>query len=54
MFQPFVTLDGANRQPGHGLGLAIAQRAVQAHGGSIKASNRPEGGLQMIIRIPLH
>ena len=53
MFQPFVTLDGANRQPGHGLGLAIAQRAVQAHGGSIVARNRPEGGLQMLIKLPL-
>ncbi|GGP27712.1 ATP-binding protein [Silvimonas amylolytica] len=53
MFQPFVQLDGENRQPGYGLGLAIAQRAVQAHGGTIIATNRPEGGLAMIIRLPL-
>ncbi|MDR3425982.1 MULTISPECIES: ATP-binding protein [Silvimonas] len=53
MFQPFVQLDGENRQPGYGLGLAIAQRAVQAHGGTIKATNRAQGGLMISIRLPL-
>jgi K+-sensing histidine kinase KdpD len=36
-----------------GLGLAITERAVRLHGGTVKASNRPEGGLQVEIRLPL-
>ena len=34
-------------------GLAITERAVRLHGGTVKASNRPEGGLQVEIRLPL-
>lgn len=55
LFRPFYRLDDArNRQTGGvGLGLAITERAVRLHGGSVKASNRPEGGLQVEIRLPL-
>ena len=35
------------------LGLAIAQRAVDAHGGAIRASNVPGGGLSVEIELPL-
>ena len=38
---------------GFGLGLAIASRAVEMHGGSIKASNLPGGGLSVAITLPL-
>lgn len=38
---------------GFGLGLAIASRAVEMHGGSIKASNLPGGGLSVVIILPL-
>ena len=38
---------------GFGLGLAIASRAVEMHGGSIKASNLPGGGLSVAIILPL-
>ncbi len=55
VFRPFYRLDDArNRQTGGvGLGLAITERAVRLHGGTIKASNRPEGGLSVEIRLPL-
>lgn len=43
----------AGKMDGHGLGLAIAQRVVAAHGGSIVASNRQGGGLIVEIRLPL-
>jgi two-component system sensor histidine kinase CpxA len=54
IFQPFYRIDDArNRQTGGaGLGLAIADRAVRLHGGRVRASNRPEGGLEVEIRIP--
>ena len=54
IFQPFYRIDDArNRQTGGaGLGLSIADRAVRLHGGRVRASNRPEGGLEVEIRIP--
>jgi signal transduction histidine kinase len=55
LFQPFYRLDDArNRETGGvGLGLAITERTVRLHGGSVSAANRPEGGLVVEIRIPI-
>jgi two-component system sensor histidine kinase CpxA len=55
LFRPFYRLDDARgRQTGGvGLGLAITERAVRLHGGAVRASNRPEGGLMVEIRLPL-
>jgi signal transduction histidine kinase len=55
LFQPFYRLDDARgRQTGGvGLGLAITERAVRFHGGSVAATNRAEGGLMVEIRLPL-
>jgi len=54
IFQPFFR-SGASRSgvDGHGLGLAIAQRVVLAHGGDIGAANREDGGLRVTISLPL-
>ena len=54
LFRPFYRIDDARgRQTGGvGLGLAIAERAVRLHGGTIQASNRSEGGLVIEIRLP--
>lgn len=52
VFEPFYRIEGQNAK-GFGLGLAIAQLAVQAHGGSIHAANASEGGLQVRIALPL-
>ena len=38
---------------GYGLGLAIAQRAIQAHGGEITPPQPPGGGLGITILPPL-
>ncbi len=54
VFEPFFRSNpGKNNIDGHGLGLAIAQRVVHAHGGSIVARNREGGGLQVAIALPL-
>jgi signal transduction histidine kinase len=37
---------------GHGLGLAFVEAVVRAHGGSVRASNRPEGGALLLISWP--
>jgi len=39
-------------QGGAGLGLAICEGIAQAHGGSIKAQNRPGGGASFIFWLP--
>src|SRR5713226_9999447 len=55
IFQPFYRIDDARGRStgGVGLGLAITEQAVRLHGGSVKASNLPEGGLVVEIRLPL-
>jgi two-component system sensor histidine kinase CpxA len=55
LFQPFYRAGEARERStgGAGLGLAIAERAVRLHGGTIKAANADEGGLIVEIRLPL-
>lgn len=48
VFDPFVT----TKDKGTGLGLTIAHRLVEAHGGGLSVRNRPTGGADFIIRIP--
>lgn len=52
IFEPFYRA-GNDTAKGFGLGLAIAQLAVQAHGGAIRAANVPGGGLEVEISLPL-
>ena len=54
LFDPFYRVANArDRQSGGtGIGLAIAERAIKLHGGSIQATNRPEGGLAVEIHLP--
>jgi signal transduction histidine kinase len=53
LFEPFFRVDESRGTTnGFGLGLAIAARAVSAHGGSIEAHNRQPHGLQVDIQLP--
>ncbi len=54
MFEPFVRVGEARDRPsgGYGLGLAIAERAIDWHGGGISAHNEPTGGLSVVISLP--
>lgn len=51
IFLPFERA-GDDESNGAGLGLAIAQRAVELHQGTIRAMNEPEGGLTVEMRLP--
>lgn len=55
IFDPFVRVGDARDRGsgGYGLGLAIAQRSIALHGGEIDADNHPDGGLQIIIMLPI-
>lgn len=54
IFQPFYrSVLAEQSSEGYGLGLAITQRVIQAHGGSITASNRRAAGLCMLIVLPI-
>jgi signal transduction histidine kinase len=55
VFEPFVRLEGSRSRDtgGVGLGLAIARSIVRAHGGEITLSNRPAGGLEATVQLPL-
>lgn len=54
IFQPFTRVEGNEPVHGAGLGLAIALRAIQMHGGQVKASRRAGGGLEVLLTLPLH
>ncbi|AIT25993.1 extracellular solute-binding protein [Bordetella holmesii] len=44
---------GSSDQPGSGLGLAIVRSVAQAHGGSLWLQDRPGGGLQARVVLPM-
>lgn len=55
MFEPFVRGEHSRSAEtgGAGLGLSIARQIVRAHGGEIALANRPSGGLEATITLPL-
>ena len=55
LFEPFVRVDDARDRSrgGYGLGLAIARKAIRLHGGEVSARNEPDGGLSVIVTLPV-
>jgi signal transduction histidine kinase len=55
VFEPFYRVEASRNRAtgGTGLGLAIARQIARAHGGDVSLSNRPEGGLEARLRLPL-
>ncbi len=51
-FQRGTQRTRADDHAGIGLGLAIAQRIVQAHDGSLHLTARPDGGLNVTVWMP--
>jgi signal transduction histidine kinase len=48
LFTPFAS----TKPTGTGLGLSLARRIVEEHGGQIRGENHPEGGACFAIRLP--
>jgi signal transduction histidine kinase len=48
VFDPFFT----TKENGTGLGLTVAHRLVEAHGGNLIARNRLEGGAEFVVVLP--
>ena len=56
IFEPFVQLEASHlaHAEGAGLGLTLARRLAEAHGGSVHAESAGEGlGSTLILRLPL-
>jgi signal transduction histidine kinase len=51
VFEPFFTTKGAER--GTGLGLPVARRIVEAHGGELLLDSPAGGGATFVVRVPL-
>jgi signal transduction histidine kinase len=51
-FQRFSRADDARGSPGAGLGLAIVATIACAHGGEATATNAPDAGADVLIRLP--
>ena len=55
IFRPFYRVDQArsSHTGGFGVGLAITDRAVHLHAGTLRAANRPTGGTSILFLFPL-
>ena len=53
LFSPFARGDESRTTMGSGLGLAIVRRIVDMHHGRVELKNRPEGGLEAKVVLPM-
>lgn len=54
VFVPFVQGEQAARapSPGLGIGLTLVAQYARLHGGGVEASNHPDGGAEIRVRVP--
>lgn len=54
VFEPFYRIEKSRSREtgGIGLGLSIAQSIIQSHGGTLKLTNRPSGGVRAFVILP--
>jgi signal transduction histidine kinase len=55
LFEPFFRSDTSrNEKTGsNGVGLAITRRIIELHDGKVWAINAPEGGLKVMVQLPI-
>lgn len=53
VFDKFYRVQRPDSVSGTGLGLSISKGIIEAHGGSIRAENRKDGGTIITIRLPM-
>jgi len=55
IFERFYRADSSREHTSGstGLGLAIARKLAEAHGGTLTASNHPQGGAVFTLRLPI-
>jgi two-component system, OmpR family, osmolarity sensor histidine kinase EnvZ len=51
LIKPFAREDASRSKPGTGLGLTMVDKIARAHGGSVKLTNRSEGGLLVVVTL---
>jgi len=50
VFSPFYT----SKEAGTGLGLALAKKVIEVHGGSLEATSTPGSGAEFVVSLPRH
>jgi signal transduction histidine kinase len=55
VFEPFHRVEGSRSREtgGTGLGLAVVRSMIRAHGGEVRLANRPTGGLEAEVVLPV-
>jgi two-component system sensor histidine kinase KdpD len=53
VFEKFFRVQRPDGITGTGLGLSICKGIIEAHGGSIRAENREQGGTQITFTLPV-
>ncbi|WP_426492441.1 ATP-binding protein [Hymenobacter sp. 102] len=51
VFQPFFRADNARQVVGHGVGLPLARKIIQLHGGEVRISSRPGQGTVVEVEL---